>query len=134
MCCCRRPAVLQEALCNDVDSLTTLCRLGKSSGGSAVDTRLLLKGPIFYQFSDVFFGPGECRAAELPDKLFKKLYLFLSSQLLCSVGGQKERPAEAARCRQSFVMSQRADFQCSTCWWTVEESDWSTVRNITALK
>lgn len=116
------PAVLQETLCYGVDSLTTLCRLGKSSGSSAVDTRLLLKGSIFYQFSDVYFLSPATAGQQNCMINYSKRRVRVSASAFCWEA--EKRPAVAVRCRHPFVMSHRADFHCSVYWYTVEEADW----------
>lgn len=125
MCCCRWLAVLQEALCYDVDSFDNTVPAGKKLWRQHSRYTFIIKRfhilPIFWC---LFFVPGDCRGAELHDKLFKKNIFIpqFTASGLC--WGAEKRPTVAVRCQHSFVMSTRADFQCSVCWCTVEEADW----------
>lgn len=120
--------MLQEAFCYDVDSLTTVRRPGKGSGGAAVDTHSLLKVPYYTNFLMFIFlsppTPVEQRCMiNYSKKKYSLSFLFLGLQPRCSVGRQEERPAVGVRCQHPFVMSERADFHSSVFWCRVEEAD-----------
>lgn len=81
---------MQEALCSEADSLW---RLGKVSGARDVDTPVLLKYSIFYQFSDVYFSSPATTRQQNCIINYSKRYIFIP-QFIASVlwwgDGQKK--------------------------------------------